>query len=279
MLSFLDNYLTGTISTKEFKDTFDRKTRKDWDVFGLKGLSGGMFLNMIVNHISDELILTNALQTALMLPKNVEEGRQHMRAFIHFLENIISSHQATKKELQPARVPFFLSAWWHLQATEEWPIFYPVVRQKLALDGLYISSQDPIKDYFTFRECYLSLAPALHLKSWELEHVFAWLYEKKAATDDMEIGSIKIEHPQLPISQALRVNNGSPKDSSSSVDIAHSFKEDEQTLSDHIYIQWLLATIGHKLGCNIWIATNDQNRIWSGERLGDLSLKSLPPLR
>jgi hypothetical protein len=30
------------------------------------------------------------------------------------------------------------------------------------------------------------------------------------------------------------------------------------------------------LGCNIWIAVNDQNRKWNGERLGDISLRILP---
>jgi len=40
----------------------------------------------------------------------------------------------------------------------------------------------------------------------------------------------------------------------------------------------LLAKIGHQVGCDVWIATNDQSKSWKGERLGDLSLKVLPPL-
>ncbi len=51
-----------------------------------------------------------------------------------------------------------------------------------------------------------------------------------------------------------------------------------QVISAHTHIQWLVAKIGRKLGCQIWIAVNDQNKVWKGERLGDLSLKTLPNL-
>src|SRR5205823_3835590 len=52
----------------------------------------------------------------------------------------------------------------------------------------------------------------------------------------------------------------------------------EQEKSDHTHIQWLLAKIGHQVGCDVWIAANDQSKSWNGERLADLSLKTLPPL-
>ena len=45
MLDFLDSYLKGQISTKQLKDTFDRNTRREWNCFGFKGMSGAMFLN------------------------------------------------------------------------------------------------------------------------------------------------------------------------------------------------------------------------------------------
>lgn len=55
-------------------------------------------------------------------------------------------------------------------------------------------------------------------------------------------------------------------------------EEAEKVTSNHTHIQWLLARIGLKLGCQIWIATNDQGKVWNSERLGDFSLKSLPLL-
>jgi hypothetical protein len=67
MLEFLNSYLTGQISSSQFKETFDGQTRKNWNCFGL------------------------------------------------------------------------ISAWWHLQSTELWPVFYPRTRQALELDKDWVA--------------------------------------------------------------------------------------------------------------------------------------------
>jgi hypothetical protein len=43
-------------------------------------------------------------------------------------------------------------------------------------------------------------------------------------------------------------------------------------------VQWLLARLGRRLGCRVWVAANDHHRRWHGERLGALSADRLPPL-
>src|SRR5215470_4418299 len=58
----------------------------------------------------------------------------------------------------------------------------------------------------------------------------------------------------------------------------HQCQKSEQERADHTHIQWLLAKIGQQVGCDIWIAANDHGKSWNGERLGDVSLKTLPPL-
>ena len=47
---------------------------------------------------------------------------------------------------------------------------------------------------------------------------------------------------------------------------------------DHTHVQWLLAKVGKQLGCQVWIAANDQRRQWGSEQLGSLSVPALPPL-
>jgi hypothetical protein len=69
--------------------------------------------------------------------------------------------------------------------------------------------------------------------------------------------------------------------SSESVDSEIADKEiatNEPAPPNHTQVQWLLAKIGKKLGCRVWIAANDHNKEWQGERLGDLSLKDMPYL-
>lgn len=58
----------------------------------------------------------------------------------------------------------------------------------------------------------------------------------------------------------------------------HRSQKSERETCDHTRIQWLLAKIGYQVGCDVWIAANDQSKSWNGERLGDLSLKTLPPV-
>ena len=285
MVDFLHKYLTGEISTKHFKETFDLKTRSQWNTFGLKGLSGGMFLNILVNHVSDEPALKDQLCLVLPVPKDTDDGRERMRVFLKFLERLIASHQATKKQIQPARTPFFISGWWHLQATEQWPIFYPRTRAMLEMEGLYTSVQNPIEDYFAFRESFLSIATALRLTVWELEHLSAWYNEKR----NVNIVDTNEENGKVPSksvnAMAAAVNVSKPIEGKSQTSTEIVFpgslqpeKDDEQAISGHVHMQWLLAKIGQRLGCQIWIAGNDQGKIWEGEKLGNLSLKSFPNL-
>jgi hypothetical protein len=227
----------------------------------------------------------------LALPKNIEDGQVRMRSFLRFLEAAISTDQVTKRQIQPARIPYFVSAWWHQQATEEWPVFYPRVRQALGIEGLYTPSQDPIKDYFAFRECYLSLATALHLNSRELEYLFTWYNQRYSGSNlsgqRIKANAFEGDNPELiqiedQDGEVIEINKDTQAvvslTSNASVLSLPQKQEEELANNGHLHVQWLLAKIGHKLGCNIWIAANDQNKVWQGERLGDLSLKTLPAL-
>ena len=181
MVRLLQTFLEDGMSAKEFNTVFQQKTHAEWNVFGLKGLSGGMFLNKLVKYVSDEQKLTQRLRKWLRAPiaTDLRYGQRRMQAFVHFLDELITEQKATKSQLQPARVPFLLSAWWHLQDSEQWPIFYPLVHAVIMSDaGQRIVSEDPIEDYFAFRQCFLSLAKALHISQWELEHVCTWYGQK-----------------------------------------------------------------------------------------------------
>lgn len=46
----------------------------------------------------------------------------------------------------------------------------------------------------------------------------------------------------------------------------------------HDRTQWYLIKLGRALGCDVWIARNDQNKSYKGEAFSDLCLKRLPNL-
>lgn len=255
LLELLQQLRDGAIQLPVFRETFDAKTRKEWDVFGLKGMSGAMFLNKLVLHVPDQTALRRELLAAVAVPENVSAAQQQMSAFLRFLNGLIDSGQVSRIRLQPGRVPFFLSAWWHLQNRELWPAYYESGRWALTEIGLFSETGDPLRDYFSFRECWLDLAQEFQLDTWKQEEVLIHAHRTHGESVVPVTVPIPIDRPRLPAD-----------------------KDGDDPTPKHSEVQWMLARIGQKLGLKVWIASNDHNRIWNGQRLGDLSISQLPNL-
>ncbi len=252
ILEFLNAFSNGKLTLTEFKTTFDKKTRKEWDGFGLKAMSGAMFLNMMTNHVPPAADLTSKLQQTLRVPKTDAEGRQKMADFLAYLNETLARHHIPMRKLQPRRTPFFVSAWWHMQDRESWPIFYESARRVLADEGILKESGDSVEDYFQFRSAWIQLRQALGVAPWDLELLCARI----ATLDNVVVQP----PPEPPISEIAADPDVPPTDST------------------HTEVQGLLAELGQKLGCKVWIAANDHNRLWKGQKLKNLSLSSLPNL-
>jgi hypothetical protein len=263
MIELLSSFLDGDFSLREFNRVFQLKTRAAWSVFHVGGMSGGMFLNKLVKYTPNEATFAHLLRLMIRAPEDIRDGQRHMQAFVRFLEGLISSQQVQRSQLQPARVPFFLSAWWHVQTPEQWPLFYLSLRRMLmAEDGMVPTMQDPVDYYFAYQERFLSLKAALGLSSWELEHLLAW-------------------NEQLSLDGNARPQTGTRVDSrrghSSNVEGRGGSPHTGLPLTElHTHIQWVLAKLGHKVGCRVWIAADAHHKLWKQERLGDLSLASVP---
>jgi len=64
MLAWLRRFLAGDVGLEQFRSTFDRRTRTDWDAFALKGASGAMFLNVLAKHAGHRVKLARHLRAA-----------------------------------------------------------------------------------------------------------------------------------------------------------------------------------------------------------------------
>jgi len=106
-----------------------------------------------------------------------------------------------------------------------------------------------VEDYFTFKETVKALRSGLNLSPWELLNFLTWLEERK------QLPVVDIPPKEVP-----------PK------------KEEDTPVESitHTQVQWMLAQIGKKLGCNVWIAKNDWNNEYQGEKLGNFSIKKFP---
>ena len=136
----------------------------------------------------------------------------------------------------------------------------PLRTAGVASQQLYTPQLDIVEDYFSFREAFLALASVLELKSWSLEHLLDWYDKRTVESNDEKVEPVKQHAAEDKLDEQEEDDAG------------------EEEEFSHTQIQWLLATIGKKLGCKIWIACNDQKKGWKGECLGDLSIDKLPPL-
>jgi len=249
-----NNFLNGSISLEEFRSIFHHKTSTTWDYFGMKGLSGAMVLNKYVKHIPDQQALADNLRKALKCPRDAEEGRRKMEQLATFLESMMKKYKLKPFAIQPGRIPYFVSGFWHFQSSEEWPFYYRITRAIFERNGIYESTPNPIEDYFQFRNIFLTLKSDLHIDSFELDYLCGWLDERNTKKIPVEATP-----PQLD-------------------DIPPDEDEQESPEIDHNHVQWMLAKIGKNMGYKIWIASNDRSKKYQDEIIGSFSEKELPAL-
>jgi hypothetical protein len=258
ILELLRGYLSGAVSLAEFQSTIDRRSRREWDVLGIKGASGAMFLNKLVKHVPDQPTLDAWLHAALPAPEDRQSGEARMQRFSDALMSLIRSSDVTRGQLQPARTSFLLSAIWHIQDSESWPVYYLSARGVLGREGLLRERPDAglVRSYFAFRDVWQSLAGTLELDAIGLEHLILWIerHQRSASALPPPPSPLPPLEPAPDLQPATVDENGSA----------------------HAHAQWLLAQIGRRLGFKVWIASNDRSKMWRGERLGDLSIANLP---
>lgn len=243
-------------------------------------MSGGLFFNQLVKRVPNEETFAHLLRLMIHVPDERREAQQRLQVFVRFLEGLIASQQVQRAQLQPARVPFFQSIWWHIQAQERWPIFYSDVRRAIMVESIPgAPSSDPIEAYFSFCTRFLAHAQALGIPSWELEHLRRWSLRQNLSPDPtrdkkQHSTSSHVSRQSLLPKQTCVLTRRVETMSKQS----HDEKERGRVIGCRTHLQWLLAKIGHKVGCQVWIAASDHSKACNNEQLSDLSLSSLPIL-
>lgn len=297
--TLLQLFLHNDISITTFNTIFQHKTHLEWGIFGVRGFSGGLFLNKLVKHLPDEVSLEAQLRLVLSVPKSVREGRQYLRTFLRFLEDVIASGQVTRGQVQPARVPCFVSFWWSLQNERQWPHSISSIRDIIMSNQgapeTAGESTDPVENYFRFRQQFLALRQACAISSWELEHLLNWGDAQKRSLASPVGHSIhlaqttkgtsqeKTQTQEHSCQQTEERNTESVEQAMLACfayDVAGTHQRNISSEQDQelrrLHLQWLLAKIGARVGCQVWIAERDHEKTSQGERLGDLSLSTFP---
>ncbi|QRN94772.1 AAA family ATPase [Archangium violaceum] len=204
--SLIGDFLGERIELDRLRAVFDMRTRGEWDVFGLKGLSGAMFLNTLLKHLpAQSADITARLRAVLPVPRSDADARARMQAFHDRLVEHIDMGVTTRRNVQPSRVPFFVSAIWHQEAPETWPAYYESMRKRLAEEGLFEKTEDPVASYFRFVEVVRELQAALGVGAWDLERLCVWGVESPGS---IETGANGTEEPPAPTQRAWLIACG-----------------------------------------------------------------------
>lgn len=186
---------------------------------------------------------------------------------------------SAKPAVAPTHAVFFATACWHLQAPDQWPAFQPSSRQVLHdEEGLFTARGEPVYDYLAFREAFRSLASALMLTTWQLEHLSWWHAQRTPVLEDDASGYSALVRVDA-ISRRPTSRREPPDDRRLTSPVATRgparlvVREpmppyvpfSEPPALDHTHVQWLLAKVGKQLGCRVWIAANDWRREWGDD--------------
>lgn len=288
MRALLARFVDGSAALEELRATLDRRTRGDWDVFGLRGAGGAMFLNQLARRAGSggESPATAALRAVLPAPPSGDAARARLDAFL-------GSLQAPDGTLQPLHAVFFATAWWHVQDAERWPMFQPSARSALRHEqDVYAPVGDPAGDYVAFRDSFGAVASALRASAWELEYLCWWRQQRGAQAAD-ERGESLFYEPGV-YRRASAVREGPParprrpaatdeaqavaRTSPDGAAVPRAARNGQGDATRHTQVQWTLARLGRQLGCRVWVAPNDWSKRWAGQPLGELSVRRLPSL-
>jgi hypothetical protein len=84
ILQVLNSFLDGGIGLKAFNATFQQRTHGGWSAFYLRGMSGGLFFNQLVQRVPNEETFAHLLRLMIRAPEDRREAQQRMQAFVRF---------------------------------------------------------------------------------------------------------------------------------------------------------------------------------------------------
>jgi hypothetical protein len=281
-------FAAGDLALEDWRAQFDAGARGAWTAFGLRGPAGAMFLNRLVKHAAaagrtPELDV--ALRAAVAAPGSAREAGARLGAFARYVCD-------RGPAAQPGLAVGFAAACWALQAPRVWPAHAPATRRVLDVEeGVFRPAGEPTADYLALCAAVAQVGEATGLHPWALEALCRW--HARRLDDGAGVGrdgdAAAVRRP--PTRRGGRVREAAPAGCFTLAERAAPptprrggpRAADRPTrrapaTPTHTEVQWLLARLGHQLGCRVWVAANDHGRRWRGERLGDLSVERLPPL-
>jgi len=228
------------------------------NLWGFSATNGQMFFNVLYNNSEDHEDLASLLRAMLPVPKDRADAVSRMTDFDTYVDTDNQRLENPRARAARNSAPFFLSYFWNVQEEGRHPIYFPSAVRGLALVG--------------FQYLYEFEAPADRYDAYyELMTMVRRAYEETSMTS---LGF-------TPAEDFLWWRANQDYQTGSDVETASGSSEQVETAppeleSTHTEMQWMLSRIGRLRGLKVHVASNDVNRVWKKERLGDVGGDALP---
>ncbi|KKL64300.1 hypothetical protein LCGC14_2166390, partial [marine sediment metagenome] len=123
-------FFKDQLKIDEFKTKNDSLNKK-YNLWGFKGIAGAMFFNQLYNAENDKERLEKELRRHLLEPDDNNDAKLKIDVFSSYVKEVGENVELHYKSPAPKSTIFFLSYFWHIQAPDKYPIFYPKSREAL----------------------------------------------------------------------------------------------------------------------------------------------------
>ena len=130
------NFFNENIKVGEFKKKNDGLNKKH-SLWGFKGTAGAKFFNQLYNGEDDKERLEKEVRRFLLQPDDNTGAKLKINGFSNYVREVREKVELRQKKPAPKSTVFFLSYFWHIQAPDKYPIFYPKSRKALRNLGLF----------------------------------------------------------------------------------------------------------------------------------------------
>ncbi|HEX2881461.1 MAG TPA: AAA family ATPase, partial [Polyangiaceae bacterium] len=190
ILSLLEAFLNGACTFADFQKEFDRRTRKEWEAYGVAGPSGAMVFNKWAKHVPDLDELASVVRQVLRVPENETVASLKLANMREYLLIETQDNALSKGEVALARVSTIVSAIWMIQDSQQWPGMYTSGPNVLNGHGfVWPSSKTDPAFYLAFRAVVLELCQLLDASPDAIGFMLYWLDAEK------DRGHIRPEKP------------------------------------------------------------------------------------
>ncbi|MFZ2072549.1 MAG: hypothetical protein WAV10_02640 [Minisyncoccia bacterium] len=164
----VDNYLSGSISIKEFKEINEKQCR-EFPFWGFKNFSGQMQLNQYVNNIDDKN-KDDLFKKALDVPNDNNDAKIKINEVSEYLSNLKNSTD-NSKSLPRVNQSFLITYYWEIQNVGKFPVYYGSSKKVLLDLGMIFDS------YPTYGDEYIAFSKAMN-------EIIKFLKEEKVDVGD-----------------------------------------------------------------------------------------------